>query len=130
MMIGHLTIAGLAEFFVASGLTAFIQRTDPTLLGNTATTEPQQTSTRRLWMILGMLLMLTPLGILAAGTAWGEWGASDFADPEARKQIAASSLNAPLPHILHKASRNSPPSGQRPYPTTLPACSKANHSGT
>ncbi|HYI96284.1 MAG TPA: cobalt transporter CbiM [Bryobacteraceae bacterium] len=97
MMIGHLTIAGLAEFFVASGLTAFIQRTDPTLLGNATTTEPQQTSTRRLWMVLGILLMLTPLGILAAGTAWGEWGASDFADPEARKQIAAASLNAPLP---------------------------------
>jgi cobalt/nickel transport system permease protein len=97
MMIGHLTIAGLAEFFVASGLTAFIQRTDPTLLGNTSAAAPQQTSTRRLWMVLGILLILTPLGILAAGTAWGEWGPSDFADPDARRQIAASSLNAPLP---------------------------------
>jgi cobalt/nickel transport system permease protein len=94
MMLGHLTIAGLAEFFVASGLTAFIQRTDPSLL---TAHLPAKSSIRRLWAVLGILLMLTPLGILAAGTAWGEWGAADFADPETRRQIAASSLNAAPP---------------------------------
>jgi cobalt/nickel transport system permease protein len=94
MMLGHLTIAGLAEFFVASGLTAFIQRTDPSLLVAHA---PARSSTRRLWAVLGILLILTPLGILAAGTAWGEWGASDFADEKTRSQIAAASLNAAPP---------------------------------
>ena len=37
-------------------------------------------------------MVLTPLGILAAGSAWGEWVASDFSDPAARQQMAAASL--------------------------------------
>lgn len=92
MMLGHLTVAGFAEFFVASGLVAFLQRTDPSVL-----TRVHAGSTRRLWAILGVLMMLTPLGIMAVGTAWGEWGAEDFSDPAKRRQIAASSLNHPLP---------------------------------
>jgi cobalt/nickel transport system permease protein len=43
-------------------------------------------------------MILTPLGILAAGSAWGEWVASDYANPAIRQQIAASSHNqAPPP---------------------------------
>ena len=43
-------------------------------------------------------MLLTPLGIVAAGTAWGEWGARDFSDPHMRQQIAAASNDiAPPP---------------------------------
>ncbi len=35
-------------------------------------------SLRRLWITVALLMLLTPLGILAAGTAWGEWSASRF----------------------------------------------------
>jgi cobalt/nickel transport system permease protein len=42
-------------------------------------------------------MLLTPLGILAAGTAWGEWGTRDFSDPQMRQQIAASSGNIAPP---------------------------------
>jgi cobalt/nickel transport system permease protein len=42
-------------------------------------------------------LVLTPLGILAAGSAWGEWAASDYADPAARRAIAASSFQQAAP---------------------------------
>ena len=35
------------------------------------------------------------LGLLAAGTAWGEWGASDFADPAVRQEIETASGQAP-----------------------------------
>ena len=41
-------------------------------------------------------MIATPLGLLAAGTAWGEWGASDFANPTLRAEIAkASGATAP-----------------------------------
>jgi len=40
---------------------------------------------------------LTPLGILAAGSAWGEWTAHDFADPAMRQQIAAASSQQAAP---------------------------------
>lgn len=33
---------------------------------------------RRYWFILIAMALLTPLGLLAEGTAWGEWGAEDL----------------------------------------------------
>ncbi len=111
MMLGHLTLAGLAEFVISSGMVAYLQRTDPGLLRQTAPDAPPSgdrvrppsdalrlPATRKLWLGLAALLILTPLGILAAGSAWGEWSARDFADPQARHQIAAASRNlAPPP---------------------------------
>ena len=101
MMLGHLTFAGLAELFVAGGVVAYLQRTNPALLGQksavggTKDASPAEASgwrtTRPLWIRLALLMLLTPLGILAAGTAWGEWGAKDFSDPQMRQQIAAAS---------------------------------------
>ena len=112
MMIGHLTLAGLAELVISSGMVAYLQRTDPALLRGTApdapissespsprvSASPRLPITRKLWLALAALLILTPLGILAVGSAWGEWRAGDFTDPEVRRQIAAASGNlAPPP---------------------------------
>ena len=100
MMIGHMTIAGLAELFVSAGAVAFLQRSDPALLRATSglTASPMERKPLRpLWVALGTLLILTPLGILAAGSAWGEWLASDYANPAIRQQIAASSLHQAAP---------------------------------
>jgi cobalt/nickel transport system permease protein len=106
MMIGHLTIAGMAELIVSAGLVAFLQWSDPSLLkttaGNAVTMEdaerPRKTrSLQPIWIGLCLLMILTPLGILATGSAWGEWMASDFASPSAREQIADSSLQQAAP---------------------------------
>lgn len=101
MMLGHLTFAGLAELFVAGGVVAYLQRTNPALLGQRSTGGAKEypsaaaasgwKTTRPLWIRLALLMLLTPLGILAAGTAWGEWGAKDFSDPQLRQQITAAS---------------------------------------
>lgn len=32
----------------------------------------------KLWIGLLILMILTPLGLLAAGTAWGEWGTEEI----------------------------------------------------
>jgi cobalt/nickel transport system permease protein len=97
MMIGHLTVAGIAEMIVSGGVVAYLQRAEPALLKTTApgasvSGEPAGwISLRPLWVALAVLLILTPLGILAAGAAWGEWVPSDFSTPESRQQIAAAS---------------------------------------
>ena len=52
---------------------------------------------RRLLISLAVLLIFTPLGILAAGAAWGEWVPEDFSTPHARQQIAAASGNQAPP---------------------------------
>ena len=98
---------GLTEKEIRAGVVAFLQKSDPSLLRSTAgvaapTAEQRSQAGRRtlrpLWVALAALLILTPLGILAGGSAWGEWVASDYADPAIRQQIAASSLNlAPPP---------------------------------
>lgn len=34
---------------------------------------------RRYWLFFFGIVLLTPLGLLAEGTAWGEWGREDLA---------------------------------------------------
>lgn len=105
MMIGHLTFAGLAEMIATGGVVAYLQRTDSSLLKLTAPDAPDAEgaqksgwrSTKPLWIGLAALMILTPLGLLAAGTAWGEWSPEDFHDAAAREQIAAASHNQAAP---------------------------------
>jgi cobalt/nickel transport system permease protein len=104
MMLGHLTIAGLAELTVSAGVVAFLQGTDPSLLkltagaaADTGAPESAWRATRPLWAALAAMMVLSPLGILAAGAAWGEWAASDYANPAIRRQIAAVSENQAPP---------------------------------
>ena len=110
MMLGHLTIAGLAELVVTGGVVAYLQRSDPSLLKLTApnaqeSAEGIETVERRggwrtvrpLLIGLAVLMVISPLGLLAAGTAWGEWAPEDFADHQARQAIESGSLNAQAP---------------------------------
>jgi cobalt/nickel transport system permease protein len=89
MMIGHVTVAGFAEAIVCAGVVAYLQRSDPDFISVAATQSSAGTGlTWRLWAGLAFLLILSPLGLLATGTAWGEWGSEDFSDPDARAEIA------------------------------------------
>jgi len=91
MAITHLTIAGAAEFIVTAGIVAWLQRSNPDLLSRAETEERGATSLRWLWAGLAGLVVLSPLGLIASGTAWGEWGASDFTSVEGRAAIANAS---------------------------------------
>ncbi|MGD0215035.1 MAG: cobalt transporter CbiM [Terriglobales bacterium] len=103
MMIGHLTFAGLAEAVIAAGMVSYLQRADVGLLRGVAglaqTPTPiiagaaAESSPGRLWWMVACLMLFTPLGILAAGTAWGEWSSTAFTNPHTRDQIAAASGN-------------------------------------
>jgi cobalt/nickel transport system permease protein len=110
MMIGHLTFAGVAELVVSGGVVAYLQRSNPSLLNQGASNRNDEDASGReaesrtgwrmagpLWIRLALLMLLTPLGILAAGAAWGEWRASDFSNPEMRQKMAAASGNIAPP---------------------------------
>jgi len=111
MMIGHLSFAGIAELVVSGGVVAYLQRTNPSLLDYKAAAKPDAAIGARaqaaaksgwrlagpLWIRLALLMLLTPLGILAAGTAWGEWSAGDLSNREMRQKIAAASGNVAPP---------------------------------
>ena len=111
MMIGHLTFAGLAELVISSGIVAWLQHADPGLLRLTASDAPDLDHPEaprdaralwptawKLWLGLGILLVLTPLGILAVGTAWGEWSPADFSPAHLPRGLARLSTlwRAPL----------------------------------
>ena len=98
MMIGHLTLAGLAEAVISAGMVSYLQRSDVGLLRGSFAQAPTGASVattgqpeKRLWLAVALLMLLTPLGILAAGTAWGEWSPHDFADSQTRTQMEAAS---------------------------------------
>jgi cobalt/nickel transport system permease protein len=111
MMVAHLTVAGAAEAMITGGLVAYLQRANPDLLETTALAATAGDGpvgetgggwgvTRPFWAGLGTLMVLSPLGLLATGTAWGEWGLDDLQSPEMREQIAQASANiAPPAHV-------------------------------
>jgi cobalt/nickel transport system permease protein len=73
MLIGHL-IAGLAEAAVTAAGIAYVTKSAPELIS-------QQTVSGKLkhaWLILALFIFLTPLGLLAPGTAWGEWSSTQL----------------------------------------------------
>lgn len=103
MMIGHLTVFGLAEVIFTVAVLSFVFAT---MADNSAAAVGQHTSASGtpassvqaasgsvvsaaaasgskgdlpLKVLLGALIVLTPLGLLAEGTAWGEWGVDEIA---------------------------------------------------
>ena len=81
MMIGHLTIAGAVEALATGLVVAWMQRTNPELLETFSGAQPSArapTSPRWAWIGLLALIVLTPIGLLAPGTAGGEWGRAEL----------------------------------------------------
>jgi cobalt/nickel transport system permease protein len=73
VMVGHLLVAGPVEAIVTGMVVLYLQRSHSTLLQTSGTVSGEG---RRwiLWGGLAALALATPLGLLASGTAWGEWG--------------------------------------------------------
>ena len=105
MMIGHIAVAGIAEAVIAAGLVAYLEVADPSLLRSTSglpdsgTLRPQpapHNSVRKLWITVALLMLLTPLGILAGGTAWGEWSTNRM-NAAGYTEISPGSQTLPQP---------------------------------
>lgn len=86
MMIGHLTIFGLAEVVFTVGILAFVMKTSPGLvLGKSEDVNemgniPGTAANKPLIILLIILICAVPLGLLATGTAWGEWGTDEISE--------------------------------------------------
>lgn len=75
MLAGHLLIAGILEAVVTVAVVEFVEKTSPGLIYKR---QEKKKSYKPLYGLLLCLIVLTPLGLLAAGTAWGEWGADEI----------------------------------------------------
>lgn len=75
MMIPHLLVAGVVEVIFTVAIVAFIKKVSPGTIYQGA-----KQKTKAIYGLLAVLACLTPLGLLATGTAWGEWGAEEIKD--------------------------------------------------
>jgi cobalt/nickel transport system permease protein len=73
MMIPHLLVAGLVEAAFTVAIVAFVAKASP---GSIHAGSPLRI--KPLYALAGALVVASPLGLLAAGTAWGEWGAAEI----------------------------------------------------
>lgn len=83
MVIPHALIASVVEGAVTALIVAYLIRANqPALEIINKTQITAETSSfarwRALWIGLAALVVITPLGLLAPGTAWGEWGAEEL----------------------------------------------------
>jgi len=100
MAFEHLAFFGFIEALVTGSVIAYLLRTEPLMPG---IFEPDSAeaghslvtskTSKRLWIGLGVLIILTPLGLIASGTAWGEWGLKQLLDllgfvPEGMKNLS------------------------------------------
>ncbi|MFA6451664.1 MAG: cobalt transporter CbiM, partial [bacterium] len=83
MMIEHLLVFGIIEAVVTGLVVGWLAKNEPSLLGIKTAAEKAAAaaaprSSRRLWAGLGALILLSPVGLIASGTAWGEWAADEI----------------------------------------------------
>jgi len=72
MILPHLLI-GLLEGAITAGVYAYVKKMSPGVVY-----EGKPTNKRSLYGLVATMIVLCPLGLLASGTAWGEWGADEI----------------------------------------------------
>jgi cobalt/nickel transport system permease protein len=85
MVIPHLLIASVVEGAVAALAVIYLQRANSGVLemAEKTSVDADNVSVSRLrwlWVTLAVLIVASPLGLLAPGTAWGEWGADELGE--------------------------------------------------
>ena len=75
MTLSHMLVAGPVEAAFTVGVFAFLVRTSPELFtAKLGVSAPM----RSLYGVIAVLVIAAPLGLLATGTAFGEWGGSEL----------------------------------------------------
>lgn len=75
MTIPHLLVAGVVEVLFTAGIFSFIKKVSPGTIY-----EGAKKKTKAVYGLIVALICLTPIGLIASGTAWGEWGADEIND--------------------------------------------------
>jgi len=82
MAFAHLAIAGPIEGIITALAVRYLQAASPSLLTPETSTGPKADLKpgiiSRFWWGIVILILLAPVGLLAQGTAWGEWGMDEL----------------------------------------------------
>lgn len=83
MIVPHLLVAGVIEAVFTVAVYALVRKTAPDLTYERIAEAPGKDGLKRripIFALIAALIAAVPLGLLATGTAWGEWGADEIAD--------------------------------------------------
>lgn len=72
MVLPHLLV-GVLEGAVTAGVYSYVKKMSPGVIY-----EGKATNKKSLYGLLAAMIILSPIGLLATGTAWGEWGADEI----------------------------------------------------
>lgn len=79
MLFAHVLVAGPVEALISGLVVSYLQKTNPSLLTiMTPNLQNEVPRWRKLVPVLGVMILISPIGLLAKGTAWGEWNASEI----------------------------------------------------
>lgn len=87
MMAGHLSIFGLAEVVFTVLILTFCDKVGVSAAESVKTDVPgnaamddEKKGSRAVGILIACLIVFTPIGLLAEGTAWGEWGTDEIVE--------------------------------------------------
>ena len=114
MAIPHLLVIGFVEAIVTGMVVAYLQKADPGLIYGAGGKREAMRMARKLWIGLGVLILLSPLGLIVpasigAGTAWGEWSAGELQNGWIYAERDAGILERSLTRLRR------PRPGERPW---------------
>lgn len=75
MLLAHMTVAGVVEGIVTAGVYAFIKKVSPEIISEAPASGKKL---KPIFVLIIAMICLCPIGLLAQGTAWGEWGADEI----------------------------------------------------
>ncbi len=78
MLIPHLLVAGLVEAVYTAAITVFLHKVEPASALDAGAADAGAVRTKPVFILMIIMILLTPLGLLATGTAWGEWGTDEI----------------------------------------------------
>lgn len=94
MLLPHLLVFGVVEAAVTGGVVLGAARAGSFGPRDAAAEHAPAPVTAPLWAALGVLCLLSPLGLLAAGDAWGEWAPEDLQERVGYVPLGLSKLAA------------------------------------
>ena len=73
MLIPHLAVAGVLEGIITAGVYGFVKKVSPGII-----VDGLKIKMKPIYGLIIGMICLSPLGLLATGSAWGEWGADEI----------------------------------------------------
>ena len=81
MLIPHILVAGVLEGVITAGVYSYIKKLNSEIIYKESSDiikgKGVTSRVKGLYVLIGILVIATPLGLLATGTAWGEWGTEE-----------------------------------------------------